>query len=359
MKKLALDWPVSSYSGWGVFGLHLCLALLRRKSASPLLFHPPQVDLAPAQQALFERVDIGKIPTHRHVDFPVLHALGNQLADFGLVEGVGDAGLVFLEEAELQPIALERAKKYRIIIAGSEWNGRILHDQGITHVVVAQQGYDETVFHPGPKTPLWPGRFAVFSGGKLEARKAQDLVLQAFGEFHQRHPEAVLVTAWHGFSDETDLDLPKTGDGKPDLAAWAACYGISPDALVDIGFVPNRLMGDVLRGCDAALFPNRCEGGTNLVAMEALASGVPTILSANTGHLDLTSSVPCWPLKRQKSSMKPGWGESDVSECVEALEQIYGNAKAARQRALEAAHRMQESWSWTQRAAQVCDVLGY
>ena len=50
---------------------------------------------------------------------------------------------------------------------------------------------------------------------------------------------------------------------------------------------PNVGMPHVLHEADVALFPNRAEGGTNLVAMECLASGIPTILSANTGHLDL------------------------------------------------------------------------
>ena len=43
----------------------------------------------------------------------------------------------------------------------------------------------------------------------------------------------------------------------------------------------------LLKQADLAVFPNRCEGGTNLVAMEAIACGVPTVLSANSGHLDL------------------------------------------------------------------------
>ncbi|TAN49193.1 MAG: hypothetical protein EPN26_11655, partial [Rhodospirillales bacterium] len=236
MRRIGLDWPVSSYSGWGVFGLHLCLALLRRKSAQPVLFHPPQVDLSPAQQKLFAGIDVREIPPSRRTDFPVLHALGNQLKDFGLVEGNGDAGLVFFEDPDLGDLASERARKYRVIVAGSQWNGALLDQAGITNVVVAQQGYDDSVFHPGPKLPNWPGRFAVFSGGKLEARKAQDIVLQTFAEFHAHHLEALLVTAWHGFSDQPDLDL----------AAWAASYGIPSDAMADIGFIPNRLMGDVL-----------------------------------------------------------------------------------------------------------------
>jgi hypothetical protein len=37
----------------------------------------------------------------------------------------------------------------------------------------------------------------VFTGGKIEFRKAQHLVLMAFREFAARHDDAVLVAAWH------------------------------------------------------------------------------------------------------------------------------------------------------------------
>ena len=57
--------------------------------------------------------------------------------------------------------------------------------------------------------------------------------------------------------------------------------------VLDLGRVPNAGMPRILRECDVAVFPNRAEGGTNLVAMKCMACGVPTILSANTGHLDL------------------------------------------------------------------------
>ena len=44
---------------------------------------------------------------------------------------------------------------------------------------------------------------------------------------------------------------------------------------------------------DAGLFPNRCEGGTNLVAMEAMASGLPVILSGTSARPPpLTPNLP-------------------------------------------------------------------
>src|SRR6185437_8484478 len=152
-------------------------------------------------------------------------------------------------------------------------------------------GVDISLYHPAPRAGLFPGRFAVFSGGKLEFRKGQDLVLAAFRAFRQRHKEALLLTAWHspwpGLADEAvahpGIVPPKPGpDGTPDVAGWAVANGIPADSIIAIGRTPNIAMPHVIREADVALFANRCEGGTNLVAMECLASGVPCILSANT-----------------------------------------------------------------------------
>ena len=99
--------------------------------------------------------------------------------------------------------------------------------------------------------------------------------------------------------------------------------------------VPNAQLPGILATAHAAIFPNRCEGGTNLPAMEAMAAGVPTILSANTGHLDLIEAENCIPLQRQRPIFldqipgSEGWGSSDIDEAVEALDRLYLDAKAA------------------------------
>src|SRR6202000_2776686 len=86
------------------------------------------------------------------------------------------------------------------------------------------------------------------------------------------------------------------------------------------------------------------EGGTNLVAMEAMACGLPTILSANSGHLDLIADRNCYPLRRQTPISVAGcegWHESDPEEIVETLEAIYQDRAEAKARGLRAAEEMQ------------------
>jgi glycosyltransferase involved in cell wall biosynthesis len=120
----------------------------------------------------------------------------------------------------------------------------------------------------------------------------------------------------------------------------------------------------VLREMDVALFTNRAEGGTNLVAMECMACGVPTILSRNTGHIDLIEDDNCYPLNQQGelagfeagSLGVPGWGESDVDEVVEALERVYAHRAEARERGLRGAADIGR-YSWAKTAREMKAIV--
>lgn len=73
---------------------------------------------------------------------------------------------------------------------------------------------------------------------------------------------------------------------------------------------------------DVALFPNRCEGGTNLVAMEAAASGVPLLVTRGTGQADLHDMLGGHVLAMDGTVVddvegEEGWMEADVDEVRE------------------------------------------
>ena len=164
------------------------------------------------------------------------------------------------------------------------------------------------------------GLFFVFSGGKLEYRKGQDVVVAAFKRFAKIHPEARLLVAWanawpaslatvddpSGQHPVHTVGLPlpaapstNTPQGTLQLMPWLEKQGIAPEQVVDLGYVRHKDMAAwALRAADVALFPNRCEGGTNLVAMEAAAAGAPLVLSGAHGHADLARSLRCTPLRR-------------------------------------------------------------
>ncbi len=151
----------------------------------------------------------------------------------------------------------------------------------------------------------------------------------------------------------------KNGRGGLDLSAWVGANGVPEEAFIDLGYVPNVLMPQVLAEADVALFPNRCEGGTNLVAMEAMAMGLPTILADNTGQRDLLAEIGGIPLTRQGQAAAPhpgagveGWGESDIEEILAALETVY----TKRQTLPDQAARMM-GWAWDDQNERVFEAL--
>ncbi len=386
---IGITWPVSVTSGWGIYGMNLTLQLAANPAWEVALLAPPSISeiLNPLHKTLllpllekqhqFQKLVAANSDQQINCNFPALYALGNNLASSGVENQITSdfpVGVIFFEDTRITAEALEKAKKYSSIVAGSHWNADVLKSYGLTNVAMVNQGIDPAIFHPAPKSNLFGDRFVIFSGGKLEYRKGQDIIVAAFKQFHKKHPEALLLTAWHNFWPQYMLGIEQTGnviglpninrDGSLGIAPWLVANGLPVNSFIDIGLIPNHLAGQILREADAAVFTNRCEGGTNLVAMESMACGIPTILSANTGHLDLISSNNCYPLSSQ-GRVKPtvhfsgieGWGESDVDEVVEALEQVYTNREQAKSRGLAAANFMLD-WTWEKQVKRFLDVIG-
>jgi len=356
------EWGVSSFFGWGVYGLNLMLAWADRTDLLPATLSsidPAALDIDPLERRRLEpalrrsadlQAELGRVAgktanTSRLVMNVVLNGLEpGRVAHNVVLRGTPSIGVAFIEQAAFTPAASARLADYPLVIAGSQWNQTLLREAGAQNVEYVLQGVDTSHFHPAPRRNLFPGRFVVFSGGKLELRKGQDLVVRAFRRFAQRHPDALLLTAWGSPWPDLARGLPQTDlqpvpfdlDGSANLLGWTRANGVADQQVLHCGAVPNRAMARILREADVALFPNRAEGGTNLVAMESMACGVPTILSANTGHLDLLQSDGAIPLQHQRPLQGDafrGWGESNVDEIVERLEEVYQNRDAAIARA--------------------------
>ena len=325
------------------------------------------------QQALMAQIEkVGQQATIN--DVVILHALGNMFLPgqiSQMVAGEKNVGFIFFEDTGFDDDALNRARQFDRIMVGSSWNHQVLTALGLDNVKCVLQGIDDQIFCPGARTGMFGDRFVVFSGGKLEFRKAQDIVLAAFRIFHQRHPEALLVAAWHNpwpdsarsieTSPHTNSAPEIDGNGQLLVAEWIRENGIPDDAVVNVGWASNLQIPSLLREAHVGLFPNRCEGGTNLVAMEAMACGVPCILSANTGHLDLIGDGLCYPLTDQSpcicdNDATGAWGESSVDEIVENLEKIFTERAKAELCGRLGADFM-KTLTWRKQTAKLLDAI--
>lgn len=312
--KIAFDWEASSFFGWGVYGINLALELSRR-GIDVMSTHPvcnTQVVLDSLRlEVLKDFIDRSNMQRPVPQDYVLLHPLGNEILPERKDARIG---VVFFEKTPLSPAAIERAKRHDVIITGSTWNEEVLRACGLTSVRTLIQGVDRSIFHPAPRRDVYPGRFLIFSGGKAEPRKGQDIVVKAFRIFARKHPEAILVTAWHSpfphFAVGMDLDLSEF-----------------KDRIIDVGPVPNGQMAPVYRDCHVGLFPSRSEGGTNLVAMEMIACGLPAIISDCTGHRDLVRLAP-QSVRAVPVAQGPRYYEPDLDAVLDRLEAVFNGDNA-------------------------------
>ena len=380
---LGVNWRPASLSGWGVFATNLLLHLEVRGAVSPALLCPlvaNDVIVDPVRRAfllrVFERSDRLQAQWRqakgKALDFPVLLALGHDFVHETHFPATDRLGMIFFENPVFSKDGLARARSLRRIIAGSHWNARVLRQLGLEHVDVVLQGIDHSLFCPGPSQKLFGERFVIFAGGKLEFRKGQDIVVAAYRAFHQRHPDSLLLTSWGSPFSKMEPNLqacPHVGtlprrlpNGQLDVAGWLHACGLPEGSFLDMGLVPNMAMPPILRECHAAVAVSRCEGGTNLVAMEAMACAVPTILSANTGHLDLIEEGNCFALRHQPMPQSvpdgidpQGWGETSVEELLEALEAAYAHRTDALARG-QAGHRTLNGLAWSAQVRRLEEV---
>jgi glycosyltransferase involved in cell wall biosynthesis len=346
MKNYHFSFGVSDQSGWGLFGFNLVIEACLQKLFNPIPHTEIRfsIPLDPISHRIFKDLEpIWKSSSSIRTGDTVLAALGNTgVQKLALEEKVKQVGLTFFEHNPLPANEIKSLGEFDLVIAGSTWNFNKLKEFGIDRSKLIMQGVNSELFRPLPKRTM-KDRFVVFSGGKLEFRKGQDLVVSAFSRFSKKHKDALLIASWNSpWRTQVAPSVNRSNVTKPlhdasdfsiSVANWISDNGIDAEQFIDLGAVPNRFMPEVLREADVAVFPNRCEGGTNLVAMEALSSGLTCIISKNTGHMDLIRPGNCLPLINQRPVMSvedcPSheWGESDVDEIISHLEKAYTSPK--------------------------------
>jgi glycosyltransferase involved in cell wall biosynthesis len=308
--------------GWGVCSKYLARELAKIRSIHLLseddgTAHNPQLG-----GKVFQAItDVNFIPLFRNA------------------RGTHNFGYTFFEN-ELTPNSVENAKRYDLILAGSTWCKNRILDKGISNCDVLIQGIDPTVFYPSPKITDCD-RFVIFSGGKFELRKGQDLVLKAFKILQDKYTDIFLVNCWYNMWPESIRQMESSPyitfnyDAKlPWQRMMQQTYhnnGIDPGRVSTLELVPQNTQRELFYKTNIGVFPNRCEGGTNLVMMEYMACGKPVIASLASGHKDIVTNDTTLPLTELKpiniqnstGRLIGRWEEPSLEELVSKLEYAY------------------------------------
>ncbi|MCE1226842.1 MAG: tetratricopeptide repeat protein [Geobacteraceae bacterium] len=301
--------PVGNTHGWGIAGAYLSGDIQKLPSIPGVTLHSVAGHhFAPSFAEQWDRINIGYC--------------------------------FFESEIIAYRFIREASKLWDYIVAGSSWCEYHLRIAGMERTSTILQGIDPAVFAPMPARAA-DGRFIVFSGGKFEFRKGHDLVIAAMRIFMKKHPEAFLACAWHNHwpasvktMEQSNIIDFRMNDLPCDqlFLRLLAENEIPLERVILYPVAENRSMRQAYISSDVGLFPNRCEGGNNMVMCEYMACGRPVIASDMTGHMDVVNGENALCLTQYEPVVavhegKPAgvWFEASVDEILALLEQAFEN----------------------------------
>jgi glycosyltransferase involved in cell wall biosynthesis len=293
---------------------------------------------------------------------------------FEQARGRENYGYTFFEN-ELSATSVTNAKRYDTVLAGSSWCRDRMLEQGIANCAVLLQGIDPTKFYP-VETQKTTDSFVIFSGGKFELRKGQDLVLRALKIVQDKYSDIVLVNCWYNMWPQSVRLMnasPHIRMGQVDTGNWIhfmqeiyTLNGLNANRIKTLDIVPNYILRQIYAQTDIGLFPNRCEGGTNLVLMEYMACGKPVIVANNSGHRDVVGAENAILLEHmapfnlndnRRRCVVARWEEPSLDEIVAKIEYAYHHRDEIRGIGRRAGERM-KSFTWRQSAQSLMSSLG-
>ncbi|MFO7446247.1 MAG: tetratricopeptide repeat protein [Ignavibacteriaceae bacterium] len=301
-----------------------------------------------------------------------LHALTNMKFDpvFNTRADI-NIGYTFFDK-ELNDSSIKNSANFNLILAGSSWCNEKLKQKGINNTDILIQGIDPEIFYP-ENVKKSENLFTIFSGGKFEYRKGQDLVLKAIGILQQKYNNIILVNAWYNnmshsiqtMSNSKHIHFEFKGNTWEEfMHNLYAINNLDPKRIITLPLIPHNKLRELYLKSDIGLFPNRCEGGTNLMLMEYMACGRPAAASFNSGHMDILTDDNSFLLKEQNEvrlfsesgRLEADWKEPVIEEIVEKIEAAYYNRNTVEIKGYRAGKDML-NFTWSKTAANLLNFL--
>ena len=293
-------------------------------------------------------------------------------AIFEDARGKENYGYTFFEN-ELTDNSVENAKKYDLVLGGSSWCRDRMREKGINNCAVLIQGIDPVNFYP-IREEKTQDAFVVFSGGKFELRKGQDLILKAMKILQEKYTDIFLVNCWYNiwpqsmqlmnYSQYIEFEYKEGCSWKEAMNHVYGINGLDPARIKTCELVANEKQRDIYKETDIGVFPNRCEGGTNLVLMEYMACAKPVIASDTSGHKDIVSADNALLLNELRDinlvdadgKLVGRWQEPSLEQLVSTIEYAYHHRDEIKKAGQRAGEDLKQ-FTWEKSAMQALDIL--
>ena len=124
-------------------------------------------------------------------------------------------------------------------------------------------------------------------------------MLRAVKVLQDKYPDIWLVNCWYNLWPESMRLMEgskhirfeaREGSWQEVMRRTYELNGLDASRIVTCDLMAPELLPELYRRTHLGVFPNRCEGGTNLVLMEYMACGRPAVVSYATGHTDVATA---------------------------------------------------------------------
>lgn len=258
--------------------------------------------------------------------------MGVPFAKKGWLKGAHRVCFTMWETDQLPGSFIRWVGQYDQIVVPCEHN-REVFDGWHDDVSVVPLGVDNQFWVPAG-SPSGPFKF--IAGGSLWGRKGLDLVVKAFRQAHL--PDAVLEIKAAPHASDVPVNV-ESGHIKL-LRQWMS--------LED--------QRDWFRSGHVYVAPARGEG-FGLMPLQAIASGVPTILTATSGQAQFSHLATGVVPHRKVASPSGGrWDEADLDDLVGLMRDHYNRWDHYRQQALHNASTVGQ-FSWGEASRKLSEAV--
>lgn len=263
-------------------------------------------------------------------------------------------------ETDTLPTGAEWAGKYKdparmineycdVLVVPCTHNVDVFRKAGVTvPIEVVPCGINSKLYPPAKRERIEGDKFTFFMHGTLTLRKNVGMVISAFANLFKNNDDVQLIL--------------KTQSGTLGHIEYVDMGNI---VVIDELWEHERLY-QAMADADCYVFPSRGEG-FGLPPLEAMATGLPTIIADNTGMSDYADSfynlavptVKITPAQRypKKWGNVGNWYEPDYYVLKEYMKWVYENQGEAIALGRDASEWVHRNWSYDNTAEKLADVI--